>query len=137
MSLDHEKSNLAVTGSSELNLDVWMLRFAGLALPHVGDTSRYKDLCCLYNEYVRGLLDDNLEAVAFIIKMIGQLRQHVLSSVDVIFTILSQTALLFFYNHVNSDIVIVDEAVKSIESELWLIMAHFDPRAYVLVGDVV
>ncbi|OAX77220.1 hypothetical protein ACJ72_08484 [Emergomyces africanus] len=114
-----------------------MLRFAGLALSHVSDTSQYKDLRRLYNEYARGLLDDNLKTVTSIIKTIDQLHQHVLFSVNIIFTTLSQITLSFFYNHINPDIVIVDEAAKSIEPELWFIMAHFNSRAYVLVGDVI
>lgn len=118
-----------------LSLGVWILRFAGLAHPTVGDTSRYKVFRDLYNEYLNQIFTEGSEQMRDLKEWASCIRDEVMYHADIVFCTLCQAGVAKVNAQLDPHVIVVDEAGKASEPEMWAALAHFDPRAFIFVGD--
>jgi hypothetical protein len=117
-----------------LSLGCWMLKVAGyVSSPHA-KPERFREFRQWFEQYRLGDEFSEDDMMNFRAET-SELRDYVLSIADVIVCTLSLAGEQKLYSVTSPNIIFVDEAAKAAEPDLWPAFTHYNPRAYILVGD--
>ncbi len=118
----------------ELSLGRWMNRFAGIEDSVHADRGRWTEFRQAFDQYSRGeeMTSDDMTAFRAHTKA---LREHVLGNADVVVATLSAAGEAYLRSHFPADVIVVEEAAKVQEPEMWNVFAGYTAGKYILVGD--
>ena len=119
----------------DMSLGMAMLKVCGLVdSPYAGSESAYAELKndLLYFEDGHLMSPDENEAMT---NRINQLRADTLRRADVVLCTLAAAGDPALYSYFSPHVIYVDEANKAAENETWNVVARYNPRAIVLIGD--
>ena len=119
-----------------LRLATWMLRIAGLAEPRHprANSKRHSVFAAYFNRVAAEEVLDNRDQKAY-----GEarrvLREHTLSLANVVVTTLSNTGDASIYTSFIPQLIVMDEATRAVELDVWNILGNYPKTNTVMIGD--
>ncbi|KAK2749152.1 hypothetical protein FQN57_006767 [Myotisia sp. PD_48] len=124
----------------DLSLGQWMIRIAGYNSPandlyaEYAEPQKFVEWTVLMNRYQRGeQINDKL--IIELRQETEQLRKYVLQKAHIIACTLTNAGGAWMRKVLKPDVIVVDEAAKARESEMWNILSDYRPIAILLAGD--
>jgi hypothetical protein len=120
-----------------LSLATWMLRVAGLMGDPddtIADTVRHDSFRVFYESQENDIDMDEEDRAAFG-EARKQLREHCFALAQVVITTVSNAGDYALYSAYKPDLIIVDEASRSLEADTWNVLANYAKTPLILIGD--
>ena len=118
----------------DLSLGRWMNKFAGVEDSVHADRDSWVEFLQMFDLYSSGedMTSDDLKAFRAHTKA---LREHVLSNADVVVATLSAAGEDYLRSYFHPDVIVIEEAAKVQEPEMWNVFACYEAGKYILIGD--